>query len=175
MMKSLVLNHGRAAQAQTSFARLLLLIGAGAAVATGMAWQQQSEQQQKLEQDMQQWQQPRRSTSALSLSGKENAAKRDEIAAVKTVMAELALPWRPLFKTLEGLNTPEVKLLAIEPNARQRKIRITAEAMDVEGMLAYVQKLAAQAILRDVFLLTHEHSEGKPMPVHFVVEAAWIQ
>ena len=175
MMKSLVLNHGRPAQAQTSLARLLLLIGAGAAVATGMAWQQQDEQHQKLEQDMQQWQQPRRSTSALSLSGKENAAKRDEIAAVKTVMAELALPWRPLFKTLEGLNSPEVKLLAIEPNARQRKIRITAEAMDVEGMLAYVQKLAAQAILRDVFLLTHEHSEGKPMPVHFVVEAAWIQ
>ncbi|ADQ84051.1 hypothetical protein [Methylovorus sp. MP688] len=174
-MKTLVLNHGRPAHAQTSLARLLLLIGGAAAVATGIAWQQLDEQQRKLEQDLQQWQQPRRNTSSLSLSGKENAAKRDEIAAVKTVMAELALPWRPLFKTLEGLNTPEVKLLAIEPNARLRKIRITAEAMDVEGMLSYVQKLAAQPVLQDVFLLTHERSEGSPMPVHFVVEAAWVQ
>ncbi|MCB4812276.1 hypothetical protein LG204_13220 [Methylovorus menthalis] len=174
-MKTLALNHGRTVYPQASLSRMLLLIGGAVAVTSLIALQQLSERQQKLEQDMQQLQQPHTARSTLNLSGKENAAKRDEIAAVKTVMAELALPWQPLFKTLESLNTSEVKLLAIEPNARQRKLRITGEAKDINVMLAYVQKLAIQPVLQDVFLLTHEQSEGSAMSVHFVVEAAWVQ
>jgi len=173
-MQTLRLDHGQAIRHQAPISRVLLLIGATAALVTFMALQDINDKTRQLDTDMQQLQQPRQSTR-LRLDAKENVGKRDEILAVKGVMAELALPWQPLFKTLESLSTPDIKLLAVEPNPKQHKVRITAESSDIGHMLEYVQKLAQQPVLKDVFLLTHEHTEGGAMPIRFVVEAAWVQ
>jgi len=146
-MQTLRLDHGQPIHHQAPISRVLLLLGATAALVAFMALQDINDKTQK----------------------------RDEILAVKGVMAELALPWQPLFKTLESLSTPDIKLLAVEPNPKQHKVRITAESSDIGLMLDYVQKLARQPVLKDVFLLTHEHTEGGAMPIRFVVEAAWVQ
>jgi Tfp pilus assembly protein PilN len=87
----------------------------------------------------------------------------------------LRLPWGSLFGMLENIDMPQVSMLALEPDARQRKLRVTAESDDIESMLAYVHMLSRQPILEDVMLLTHEqHNDGRSKPVSFVIEAAWL-
>jgi hypothetical protein len=97
-----------------------------------------------------------------------------EIAAVKAALAELAMPWEVLFKSLEGLKLPGVSVVSIEPDAKQRKVRITAKAVDTTAMLAYVEALEALLMLSDVFLLGHENDpDGEGLPISFDVEATW--
>lgn len=104
----------------------------------------------------------------------ESAQKRAEIAAARAALAELAMPWEVLFKTLEGLKLPGVKLVSIEPDAKQGKVRITARANDTAAMLEYVNALEALLMLRHVFLLTHENDpDNGELPVSFNVEAMW--
>jgi Tfp pilus assembly protein PilN len=103
-----------------------------------------------------------------------DARKRVEITAARTALAELAMPWEVLFKTLEGLKLPGVRLVSIEPDAKQGKVRITARANDTATMLAYVNALEALLMLRNVFLLTHESDpDNGELPVSFNVEAMW--
>jgi hypothetical protein len=97
-----------------------------------------------------------------------------EIAAVKAALAELAMPWEVLFKSLEGLKLSGVSVVSIEPDAKKRKVRITAKAADTTAMLAYVEALEALLMLRQVFLLTHESDpDADGLPISFDVEARW--
>jgi hypothetical protein len=108
-------------------------------------------------------------------SSKESPEKREEIMTVNAAMNELRLPWEALFGVLENIDTPHVRLITLEPNARQRKIRVTAETDDIGSMLVYVQILSRQTILENVMLMTHEqHNDGRIHPVSFVIEAAWL-
>lgn len=104
----------------------------------------------------------------------ETAAKSEEIQAVTMVMDELAMPWEALFSTLEHLQSPDIRIAALEPNVQQRKLRLTANAADVEAMLEFVGVLEKQPILADVRLLSQEH-EGNDasVPLAFVMEATW--
>lgn len=114
-------------------------------------------------------------THKAQMPGNESPGKREELAAVSAAMTELKLPWEPLFHTLEKLDLSQVRLIAAEPNARQHKLRITAESATLESMLEYTRALGLQPILQNVSLLTHEqHNDGRSMPVNFVVEAAWL-
>lgn len=101
------------------------------------------------------------------------ALQREEIAAAQVAMAELALPWEPLFKALEQTRNPRVKLVGMEPDPKRGKLRITAEANETQDMLDYVLTLSQQPVLRDVFLLHHERAEGDNDGIRFAVEAVW--
>jgi Tfp pilus assembly protein PilN len=104
----------------------------------------------------------------------QDASNALEIAAVKAALAELAMPWEVLFKSLEGLKLSGVSVVSIEPDAKQRKVRITAKATDTTAMLAYVDALEALLMLRQVFLLAHENDpDGDGLPISFDVEATW--
>lgn len=108
------------------------------------------------------------------LSITESAAKREEINAVKGVMDELATPWESLFRMFENLQRPAVRIAAIEPSVRQRKLRLTAHAEDVESMLEFVGVLETQPMLADVRLLSQEQvTDDASAPLAFVLEAAW--
>ena len=173
MLQRIYLNHAFASRQHNPLAIGLLLTDMVAAVALFL-FLQLDRRQSLLEEGMLRLRQPQASQT-IRLDGKENAAKREEIAAVQAVLTELALPWQPLFTALEKRNLPEVKLLAVEPHPKRRKLRITAEAQDVGYMLDYVDGLHGAPILGDVFLLSHEYkTDGGPMPIRFVVEAAWL-
>lgn len=174
MLQRLHLNHAPAVRQHNPLGIGLLLTGAAVAVAVFFVLQQLDRRQALLEEDMLRLRQPQASQK-IRLDGKENAAKREEIAAVQAVLGELALPWQALFTTLEKLSLPEVKLLAVEPHAQRHKLRITAEAQDVGYMLDYVDGLTTAPIFGNVFLLSHEYKTGGgPMPIRFAVEAAWL-
>jgi len=142
-------------------------------------------QRQTLETEIESLQHPQVSQSAKSFSAKllsfnQLAGKREEIAAVDSVIKDLTLPWESLFSTLENINSqstaaPEIRLLSVEPNPRQHKLRLTAESTSVDAMLDYVRVLSQQPMLKEVLLQTHEQShDGRAKPISFVVEAIWL-
>jgi hypothetical protein len=96
---------------------------------------------------------------------------KEEVVAVQAAMAELALAWEPLLVALEGIEAPEVRLLAVEPDSRQGKLRITAEASGTHEIIEYVEALDTQPMLQEVFLLRQERKEAGPFV--FNIEAVW--
>lgn len=171
MLNRIRLNHSGARQIENSLAYALLFAGIVIAAALFITMRTLNQQNAELVRNISQLQQPGNVDQKANV--KVTASKQEEIAVVKGVMTELSLPWESLFRTLETLNIPDIKLVAVEPNPKQHKLRLTAEASDIGTMLLYVERISRQPIFNDVLLLTHEQTTNDMMPVRFVVEAAW--
>jgi Tfp pilus assembly protein PilN len=75
---------------------------------------------------------------------------------------------------LEALPRDDIALLSLAPDARKGQLRISAEARDLEAMLAFHQRLEASAELSDVSLLNHEVKVKQPeRPILFNLLATW--
>jgi Tfp pilus assembly protein PilN len=97
-----------------------------------------------------------------------------EAAAVNAVVMQLNLPWRDLRTAVRDATPPSVALLALEPDARKRALRVTAEAKTSEHMIAYVERLKQQALFESVVLSRHEINEQDPnRPIRFQLDAQW--
>lgn len=101
----------------------------------------------------------------------QNMLSKEEVIAIRAAMVELALPWDQLFVALEGIDAPGVKLLSVEPNSRQGKLRITAEAARTNEIIEYVQALDTQPMLHEVYLQRQERKESGSFV--FNIEALW--
>jgi len=117
-------------------------------------------------------------------SNAEDAAKRvptlarpvstEEIALAREASRRLALPWEALFHALEKATDRSVALLAIEPDAATRTVRITGECRDYPAALAYVAALGRDRDLSGVHLLKHETRQEDPQhPLVFTLSASW--
>ena len=153
----------------------ITLLVAGIASAIGLlAWLKQLNTEfTRLNTDRQQIQQP--VSASPKLAAKESQEKQQEIAAVRDSIDELSLPWQNLFTALENMNNPNIRLASVEPNARQRKLKITASTTDILNMFRYIHDLSDQRVFNDILLMSHEYRPGQPVPVRFTVEAAWVQ
>jgi Tfp pilus assembly protein PilN len=97
-----------------------------------------------------------------------------EAQAVNAAIAQLNLPWRALHDAVRAATPPTVALLALEPDARKRVLRITAEAKTSDDMLAYVNLLEREEWFGSVTLVRHEVLEQDPnRPLRFQVDAGW--
>lgn len=94
--------------------------------------------------------------------------------AVNAIVSQLNLPWRAVHDALAAGTPSSIALLALEPDARRHTLRITAEARDSDGMVAYVEQLKRQELFSDVVLVSHEINEADPnKPLRFELEASW--
>lgn len=99
-----------------------------------------------------------------------------EIQRVNEVVDQLALPWNRLFSAVEAGALGQVTLLGIAPDAKSGTVQISAETLNAESMFGYVNRLAQQAELANVYLLEHQREKGSgPRPLRFVVTASWIE
>ena len=97
----------------------------------------------------------------------------EEAKAAQAVVRRLTLPWAPLFATIEKAATRDVAILQLQPDPRQRVLRLTGEARDQGAMLEYLQRLADAKALTDVQLLNHQVRLDDPQqPIQFAVQAA---
>jgi Tfp pilus assembly protein PilN len=97
-----------------------------------------------------------------------------QAAAVNAAVYQLNLPWRDLQQALAAATPPAVALLALEPDARKRVLKISAEVKNSDDMIAYVEQLKRQEFFRDVTLTKHEVSELDPnRPIRFQLDAEW--
>lgn len=95
-------------------------------------------------------------------------------AAVNGMIARLNLPWRTLFDAIQHSTPSGVALLSLEPDARKRTIRITAEARGSDEMIAYIEEMQQQELFSAVSLIRHEINEPDPNhPVRFQIDAQW--
>ena len=99
---------------------------------------------------------------------------QQEAVAVNAAIAQLNLPWRALHDAVRAATPPNVALLALEPDARKRVLRITAEARNSDDMLAYVAALGREDWFGSVTLVRHEVLEQDPnRPLRFQLDAGW--
>ena len=94
--------------------------------------------------------------------------------AVNAAVLQLNLPWRALHDAVQAATPAAIALLALEPDAKKSRLRITAEAANSEDMLAYIEALRRIDWFAGVALLRHETDEQDPnRPIRFQVDAAW--
>lgn len=94
--------------------------------------------------------------------------------AVNDAVMQLNLPWRDLVEAVRSATPANVALLALEPDAKRRTLRITAEARNSDDMLAYVAKMEEQGWFGAVALVRHEVAEQEPnRPLRFQISAQW--
>lgn len=97
-----------------------------------------------------------------------------QAAATNAAIMQLNLPWRALHDAVRGATPATVALLALEPDAKKRVLRITAEARNSDDMLAYVEALGREEGFGAVTLVRHEVIEQDPnRPLRFQVDAGW--
>lgn len=99
-----------------------------------------------------------------------------QAAAINAAVAQLNVPWRDLFDALEAATPQSIALLAIEPDARKKRLRGSAEAKTNDDMVAYIEQLKRQPILTRVMLTRHERNEQDPnKPYRFEFECQWTE
>lgn len=101
-------------------------------------------------------------------------ATQAQAAAVNAAILQLNLPWRGLHDAVKAATPPSVALLALEPDARRRTLRITAEARGSDEMLAYVERMQKLDWFAGVALTRHEINDQDPnRPIRFQIDAQW--
>ena len=88
-----------------------------------------------------------------------NAQQR---TAWKNLVAQLNMPWATMLGGLEAVTSDDVALVSIEPDARQRSVRLQAEAKTLDALLAYAQALKGTEPFADVVPVKHETNEQDP-------------
>jgi Tfp pilus assembly protein PilN len=97
-----------------------------------------------------------------------------QAGAVNSAVMQLNLPWRALQDAIGAATPASIAMLALEPDARRRSIKITAEAKTSDDMIAYVEALKEQELFTGVALTRHEINELDPVrPIRFQLEAEW--
>jgi Tfp pilus assembly protein PilN len=154
-----------------SLSAAALLLCAGAALLGWRLLEQKELDRQRL--DL-----ARATTAAAAVSAPPPApaARISELqaAAVNADVLQLNLPWRALRDAIAAGTPPGIALLALEPDAHKRSMRITAEAKTSDEMVGYIALLKQQELFRDVALTRHEINDQDPnRPLRFQLEAEW--
>ena len=96
--------------------------------------------------------------------------------AVNGAILQLNLPWRDLLDAVEAATPVTIALLSLEPDAKKRLLRGTAEAKDSDAMVGYIAGLKQQRLFENVVLTKHETNDQDPnRPLRFQFEAVWIE
>lgn len=173
-MNTIVLNHGVEPHKIKIMALVLLVMGGLINAGLFLYHQNLANRTHLLEAEIQQMTQVATPSKFIKVDAQTNSNSREESNAVNAAIIQISLPWVPLFKALEATSNDTVKLLAVEPNPKKGHLRISAVALDIDGMMVYVGDLSQQKIFKDVTLLSQETIEvnGK-MAVQFMVETGW--
>jgi len=166
-MRKLDLNHGAGRNRHELMARILLGLGIATMLLLILAVYHVNSRLVMLQAEADELREPRLEAR----SAPEGRMRQEQVAAAQSAMAELALPWQPLFAALESIDSPEVRLLAVEPDPRKGKLRITAEASGTNAIIEYTQALDTQPMLDEVFLLRQARKDDGPYV--FNIEAVW--
>jgi hypothetical protein len=94
------------------------------------------------------------------LPGEHHATRKrstgDQMKHAQAVVGQLALPWAAMIRSVEMADSPEVALMQMEPDPRERRLRVMAEAKNEQSMLEYVRRLGLANDLTDVHLANHQ-------------------
>jgi hypothetical protein len=96
----------------------------------------------------------------------------EDLKAAEAVVRQLALPWGAMVQAVESAASRDVALLQMQPEARERQLRLTAEARNENAMLKYLRRLETARSLAGVHLSSHQVVLEDPRrPIRFTVLA----
>lgn len=96
------------------------------------------------------------------------------VRASRTVADSLQRPWDDLLGAMELRPHGDVALLAVEPSALKRSVRITAEARSEAAMLEHLALLQQDGRLLDVALVSHQRQLQAPgAPWRYQIQGSW--
>ncbi len=154
----------------------MALLGAGIAAALGVAAEYAAlgEKVARAESSLHDSARAARKKPVLSRQQADPQKVALEFQQAREVMLRLQLPWHELFGSLESARNANVGLLSIESEHDRRRVKIYAEAKDLEAMVAYLGLLRQRPALAEVYLESHELQLKDPQrPVRFVLSANW--
>lgn len=97
-----------------------------------------------------------------------------QTAAVNRAILQLNLPWRAVHDALAAATPAGVALLTLEPDAGKQLLKLTAETRSSDEMIAFIERMKAQAGFKAVLLTRHEVNQQDPQqPIRFQIEAHW--
>jgi hypothetical protein len=97
-----------------------------------------------------------------------------ELEAARRLLQELVLPWDTLFRSIEDAVGSNTALLAIEPDAERRSVRITGEARDYHALLDFIVRLGETQGLTNIYPLHHQvRADVAERPFVFTLAANW--
>ncbi|MBB3119635.1 hypothetical protein [Pseudoduganella violacea] len=150
------------------------VLGLGLCAGAGLAAWEMAQKQQAREAQLQAIQ---RKAIALSKAPPPVAAvaiPEAQAQAVNAAILQLNLPWNDLQDAVAAATPRHVALLALDPDARKRLLKITAETKNADEMIAYIEELKQQEFFSAAALLRHEVNEQDPnRPIRFQVEVQW--
>ncbi|MDF3839569.1 hypothetical protein P3W85_42525 [Cupriavidus basilensis] len=92
----------------------------------------------------------------------------------EAILRELTVPWQRLLSIVEDYPGHDIALIGIDQSPAQSQIRITAEAKDADGMIAYLKYLQGSVLLHEAVLSGHLVETNVPgTPVRFQIIAVW--
>jgi hypothetical protein len=148
--------------------------GIAAALASGAQYSHVAEEIARLEAGVHQSGMVARRQAAAQRPAIDGQKVALEIKRASEVAYELKLPWNELFASVEAAKSPDVALLSIESDTGKRRLKIAAEAKDLQAMLVYLRVLGAQPKLANIYLQNHQVQRQDPQqPVRFVLGADW--
>jgi hypothetical protein len=148
---------------------IILLAGFACACATGVVFAHASASREALELRL----------AALTSAHEHriSAADSSRAADAAPLLRELAAPWSLLLQELETASRDvggAVALLAVEPDRDKGRLRVTAEAKDLNEALTYIERLQKSRALKFPMLDSHEiRTDDKDQPVRFQLSAEW--
>jgi hypothetical protein len=111
--------------------------------------------------------------AAMTRSRAQETGDDPSLVAARQAIEHARLPWNGLFAALESADSEDVALLAITPDVTHHRVKIHAEARNLDAMLAFHRHLQHSDGLAEVVLVDHVVSKEPETPVRFHVFAGW--
>lgn len=97
-----------------------------------------------------------------------------EVARARKLLDRMSVPWNEMFAGIEAVGSRNVGLLRVESDMDGRRLKIEAEARNLDAMLKYLRAMEVQAEFADVYLHSHQIQQQDPQhAVRFTLTASW--
>jgi hypothetical protein len=102
------------------------------------------------------------------------AWSREQLKAVNEAVTALNVPWPAVLGAMEASRTPAVMLVRVEPRPKDERMLITAQADEMDSLVAYMRQMARTAPFVKVTPVRQEVlTDAGPHRKQATFEARW--
>ena len=104
-----------------------------------------------------------------------SAAQAQDAVRAHAMLAQLSVPWEDLLSAIEAARTLPITIEALQPQAQEGTVSISATAADFSEVAGFIQRLEQQEKLHHVVLLTENRPGNSAGMLRFTLSAHWRQ
>lgn len=159
----------------TSLGAMTIFVGCTIAIFMWKSYLVEQAKQSAIENQVQRMQVAQRKSAHTKTVTSYSQINAEELNALQLSAHELAIPWNDLFSALEQSGMNDIALLGLQPDIKKQQVIISGEAKDYQSIILYINRLAKQPVLTEVYLQKHAINDSdKDKPVRFSLFAHWL-